>query len=216
MVDSKKSNYFTYDLPNETTSSRKKVRKTINEGLSDNLSDTELLIALLSPSHPHVDVTPIANALISKFHTYGNVIKATAKELSSIKEITTTAINTIIFSANIYREINKRSIPNNKPSKIERISDVVLWLNQTQNNNFGFHIFFISSIKTVLTHRFIEHDNFEISDLSLEIIKSALTQNVTGLIVFRLTTNPDATPNKQDISFGRILHEKGQNLEVMW
>lgn len=190
------------------------LKNNINEGLYDRLSDRDLLIAILKPAHPHMDVTPIANSLILKFINFANVIKATKTELASVKGITKTAINMINLMSIIVKETIRRSTNCKTLPQIKKTSDLILWIKQIQNNNLGFHIFFLNGANNVITHQFKDMNKIEVTEFSLDIIKEALHLNACGLIVFRLTDSNDNSPNKRDISLGQALKEKGNDLEI--
>lgn len=198
----------------KTTSLYKNIKKCIDNGRSDTLSDTELLTALLAPSHPHMNITPMVTALISKFKNLSTIMAVKDNELASTKWITRTAISTILFTAQVYKETLRRSKGHKQTYRINKTSDAVIWFRENIKDSIGLHVLYMNGQNNILDYHIIDQDDGNTANLGIDIIKYALTQNALGIIVLHYIDSPDTVPKKTDIMLAQIIRDTGKDLEI--
>lgn len=183
---------------------------------ADGLHNYEILELLLFYSIPRKDVKPIAKLLLNQFGNIGNILNAPISKLSTIAGI---GDNTII-SFKLVREIlsltNKEQIL--KKPILDHWDKLIPYLrsNIGYKSTENFKVLYLNSKNILLGEE--DYDSGTINRISIyprEILKAALQQGATSVILVHNHPSGITKPSQHDIDVTLAIKNALQTLDIV-
>lgn len=198
---------------NPQTSLRYASEKRGREIGYENLTDLELLISLLLPTHPHIDVSPIAKSLLDKFKTLPTILKSSDIDISQTPDITQTALMVIkILRASVNRANNGIHI-HAQQTKFTSIGDVLKWFRTNELKDKGLYVMGLDGRLNLLACSKIAISTTNQGEFKSNILKNAILNGVTNIIIIN-KKEIDTAPNRDDIDLGQYIKSAGQEISI--
>jgi DNA repair protein RadC len=194
---------------------RKRLRARFLEAGGDALPDYELLELLLFAAIPRHDTKPIAKALIKRFGSYQNVLRAPVTELTRIEgvgESAAVAIKAVEAAAvRLARtELLDRPVLGSWSGVID-----YLRMRMAHGEVEQLRVLFLDSKNGVIGDEELQRGTVnQTAVYPREIVKKALLQGATALILVHNHPSGDPTPSRADIEMTRQVREAAEKLGI--
>jgi DNA repair protein RadC len=194
---------------------RKRLRARFLEAGGDALPDYELLELLLFAAIPRHDTKPIAKALLKRFGSYQNVLRAPVTELTRIEgvgESAAIAIKAVEAAAlRLARaEVLDRPVLGSWSGVID-----YLRIRMAHAEVEQFRVLFLDSKNGVIEDEELQRGTVnQTAVYPREIVKKALHHGATALILVHNHPSGDPTPSRADIEMTRQVREAAEKLGV--
>lgn len=179
---------------------RARLRTRFLKGGADALADYELLELILCLAIPRRDVKPLAKELITHFGGYASVLSADAEDLmrfSGIGENVAVAIKAVQASSLylIRASVQDKPVLSNEEAVIAYLHSVMAQLPREQ-----FRLLLLDRKNALIADEVLSDGTVnETAVYPREIIRLALAQNASALILVHNHPSGDPTPSKADI-----------------
>ena len=196
---------------------RQRMAERIKAKGVDSLTEAELLEELLMRAIPRRDVKPLVRALLEEFKTLGGVLQADTAALvriKGIKENTANFLHIIRATAQVVALGSIKEAP--ILSDWERLLDytMALYAGETVET---LHILYLDAKLRLIRSRKERVGGINHVSISpREILKQALNENATSVIMIHNHPSGDVSPSKDDIDttkeIAKMLHSAGIQL----
>lgn len=185
---------------------RARLRERFLKGGADALADYELLELVLMLAIPRRDVKPLAKELIDTFHGYAGVLSADVEALKGIAGLGDTAV-AAIKSVHASATVLSRSKAHDKPvlSNWNAVADYL------QNAMAGlvreqFRLLFLDRQNRLIADEVLSDGTVDHTPVyPREVVRRALANNATAIILVHNHPSGDVTPSRDDIAMTRKL-----------
>lgn len=166
----------------------------------DSLTEAELLEELLMRAIPRRDVKPLARALLAEFKTLGGVLQADEASLcriKGIKENTATFLHIVRATAQVVALGSVKEAP--ILSDWERLLDYAMALYAGETLETLYVLYLDAKLKLIRARKERVGGVNHISVSPREILKQALNENASSVIMIHNHPSGDITPSVDDI-----------------
>ncbi len=191
------------------------MRERFLKGGSDALADYELLELILTLAIPRRDVKPLAKKLIETFDGYAGVLSADVEALRGIAGLGDTAI-AAIKSVQASAVLLARSKSHNKPvlsnwqAVAEYLQGAMAGLAREQ-----FRLLFLDRQNRLIADEVISDGTVDHTPVyPREVVRRALGNNATAIILVHNHPSGDVTPSRDDIVMTRELGEACKKIGI--
>lgn len=189
-------------------------QKLLNNG-ADSIPDYELLEMILTIALPRMDVKPLAKKLLDKFGNFAEVINASPDDLSKISGVkeTTIAVLKIIQGAIVRvlkTELKQMPVINNWDKLIDYCR-----LNIAYEPNEQFRVLYLDSKLKLISDELQQQGTINYAVVyPREVVKQAVSNGATGIILVHNHPSGDPTPSQSDIDLTKKLFVALQSVDV--
>ncbi len=176
------------------------------KGGGDALADYELLELILMLAIPRRDVKPLAKQLIEKFGGYAGVLSAeveTLKSTSGLGDTAVAAIKAVQASALVMArtQAHKKPVLSNWQAVEQYLQGAMSGLAREQ-----FRLLFLDRQNRLIADEVISDGTVDHTPVyPREVVRRALSNNATAIILVHNHPSGDVRPSKADISMTREL-----------
>lgn len=173
----------------------------------DAVADYELLEIILFPARPVGDVKPLAKALMARFSTLANVLKAEDTELAAVEGVNASAIAAIravaVAGARMLRqEVEKRPVIQSWASLLDYCR-----LTLSHKKHEEFHVLFLDRKFALLTDEMQKGTVDQAPVYPREVVKRALDHNAAAVILAHNHPSGRAEPSAADVALTAALKQ---------
>ena len=179
------------------------------------LADYEMLELLLFHALPRRDTKPVAKALLKRFGTYADVLRAGADELQQVDgigKVGTVALKSVADAAErlVRAEVMNRPVLSSWDSLID-----YLRISMAGHKTERFRILFLDVKNTLIADEVQQSGTVNHTPVyPREVVKRALELSASALIMVHNHPSGDATPSRADIEMTREVREAAAKLGV--
>lgn len=196
------------DQPDHRHGHRERLRARFLSSGADALADYELLELLLMYAIPRRDVKPLAKDLIKRFGSFAGVLCADADTLLSTKGLGETTV-ALLKAAQASANILSRTMASDKP--VLSNWDAVKAYLQTSMAGLvreQFRLLFLDRQNRLIADEVMSDGTIDHTPVyPREVVRRALANNATALILVHNHPSGDAQPSPGDISMTKNLKE---------
>ncbi len=175
----------------------------------------EILEALLFYSIPRKDVKPIAKELLNKFGSLHGILKADAKALTKINNITLHSaalfkIASLLVECSFEEKIMDKPVLNNWLDAMKYCH-----FELAQNPTEIFKIIYLNTKNEIMAEENVKEGGIDSIAISTrEIAKKILDKNAKSVVFIHNHPSGDLTPSQEDISFTQEMNTILQKLDI--
>lgn len=194
---------------------RERLRKRFLNGGESALADYELLESLLMFAIPRRDVKPLAKELISKFGSFTDVMSADVDVLLKTKglgENTVALLKASQASANLLSktQVSSKPVLSNWSAVQAYLQTAMAGLSREQ-----FRLLFLDRQNRLLADEIMSDGTVDHTPVyPREVVRRALANNATALILVHNHPSGDASPSKADITMTHNLREACAKIDI--
>lgn len=201
--------------PPDALGHRQRLRARLIDGGPDAMADYEVLEVMLFAARPRGDTKPLAKSLIRHFGSLGEVLSASADELSLVEGVGEAAIVAIAVVREAARRLAATQIAD-KP--LLSSFDALLEYCRTHISHAKieeFHLLFLDTKNRLLKHERQGVGTVDQAPVYVrEVLRRALELGASNMIMLHNHPSGDPTPSRADIEITNRVIEAGQPLGV--
>lgn len=196
---------------------RKRLRERFLTGGGKDMADYELLELLLTIAIPRRDVKPIAKALIRKFGSFARVVNADMEELyevPGVKESTYTVFRMIVAAL---ERITWQNLHENELPVLLTADALIDYCRATMafSDVEELHVIYLNSKLHVMKQELMQRGTINmVSVHPREVVKAALANKSTSIILVHNHPSGDVTPSQADIQITQQITEACSTIGV--
>lgn len=182
------------------------MRERFLKGGADALADYELLELILMLAIPRRDVKPLAKSLIEKFGSYAAVLSADIENLRAVSGLGDTAvaaIKSVQASALVLAraQAHEKPVMSNWQAVQHYLQGAMAGLVREQ-----FRLLFLDRQNRLIADEVLSDGTVDHTPVyPREVVRRALENNATAIILVHNHPSGDVSPSKQDVSMTREL-----------
>lgn len=189
---------------------RQRLRERFLAGGGKDMADYELLELLLTIAIPRRDVKPIAKALIRRFGSFARVVNADREELfeiSGVKESTYIVFRMIVAAL---ERVTWQNLHENELPVLMTTDALVDYCRATMafSDVEELHIIYLNSKLHVMKQELMQKGTINmVSVHPREVVKAALANKSTSIIMVHNHPSGDVTPSQADIQITQQIRD---------
>lgn len=194
---------------------RARLRQRLLSGGASALADYEMLELLLMFAIPRRDVKPLAKELITHFGGFASVLSADTERLMAFKglgETAVAALKAVQASANMmaHTQISERPVLSNWQAVGTYLQTSMAALVREQ-----FRILFLDRQNRLMADEVISEGTIDHAPVyPREVVRRALANNATALILVHNHPSGDVAPSHSDVTMTREIKDACQKIGI--
>jgi DNA repair protein RadC len=203
------------DLPLDGTGHRARLRERLFEGGPDALLDHELVEYLLALALPRRDTKPLAKKLIADFGGFGALLTADAATIMRVGEVSENVAAALkIAQATALRLLESEARSRPILSSWQALLDY-LRADMAHEAIERVRVLYLNAKNMLIRNEPLSEGSVDEAAVYIrEIIRRALDNGATALIIVHNHPSGDPTPSQQDIRLTRDLIEAARHLKI--
>jgi len=179
------------------------------------MPDYELLELLLFSAIPRRDTKPIAKALIARFGSYADVLRAAPADLKTVPDMGDVAVATLkVVAAAAERLARHAVIDRPVLSSWDRLIEY-LRISMGHARNEQFRVLFLDTKNALIADEVQQTGTVNHTPVyPREVLRRALEVGATAIIMVHNHPSGDPTPSQADIAMTREVKDAGASLGV--
>jgi DNA repair protein RadC len=203
------------DLPLDGHGHRARLRQRLFEGGPDALLDHELVEYLLALALPRRDTKPLAKKLIADFGGFGALLTADGETIARVGEVTENVAAALkIAQATALRLLESEARSRPILSSWQALLDY-LRADMAHEPIERVRVLYLNAKNMLIRNEPLSEGSVDEAAVYIrEIIRRALDNGATALIIVHNHPSGDPTPSQQDIRLTRDLVEAARHLKI--
>jgi DNA repair protein RadC len=203
------------DLPLDGSGHRARLRQRLFEGGPDALLDHELVEYLLALALPRRDTKPLAKKLIADFGSFGALLTADGETIMRVGEVTENVAAALkIAQATALRLLESEARSRPVLSSWQALLDY-LRADMAHEAVERVRVLYLNSKNMLIRNEPLSEGSVDEAAVYIrEVIRRALDNGATALIIVHNHPSGDPTPSQQDIRLTRDLVEAARHLKI--
>lgn len=203
------------DFPLDGTGHRARLRQRLFEGGPDALLDHELVEYLLALAMPRRDTKPLAKKLIKDFGGYGALMSADGPTIARIGEVSEGAAAAIkIAQAAALRLLQSEIMDRPVLGSWQALLDY-LHADMAHNPIERVRVLFLNAKNVLIRDELMWEGSVDEAAVHVrEVVRRALENHASAVILVHNHPSGDPSPSNQDIKLTREIVEAGRHLGV--
>ena len=194
---------------------RSRLRKRFLDRGPGSLADYEMLELLLFHANPRRDTKPIANALLKRFGTFADVLRAEAGELQRVDGISEAGAVALKSVADAAERLTRAEVMNRPVlASWDALIDY-LRLSMTGHKTERFRILFLDVKNALIADELQQSGTVNHTPVyPREVVKRALELGASAIIMVHNHPSGDATPSRADVEITNEVRDAAAKLGI--
>lgn len=194
---------------------RERLRERFLKSGGKSLADYEMLEMLLGLAHPRGDVKPIAKALLKRFESFAEVLRAKPEDLLATPGIGKTSVAALKIVLEAALRLSREEILNQPAiGSWQQLLDY-LRASMAHEDKEHFRLLFLDRKNAVIADETQQSGTVDHAPIyPREVVKRALDFGASAIIMVHNHPSGDSTPSKADIAMTKEIKEACQKLGI--